>query len=135
MSKAFVIYTDGASHGNPGPAAIGAVLMNEGKVVANISQAIGIATNNVAEYRAIIAALEKALRLGATGVSLLTDSELIERQLKGEYRVRDKALLPLFARVKQLESKLQGFGVSHISGEDNGAAHRLASRALRRPVT
>lgn len=128
-----VIYTDGASHGNPGPAAIGVVIRDEQrKVLANISQAIGRATNNQAEYQAIITGLEKALRLGATNVFLLTDSELIERQVKGEYRVRNASLKPLHLKVKQLESQLQGFGITHISGEENRIAHNLASRALKR---
>ena len=128
-----IIKTDGASHGNPGPAAIGAVIRDkQGKILANISQAIGETTNNQAEYRAIIAALEKALALGATNVFLLTDSELIERQLKGEYRIRKASLMPLYLRVKQLESQLRGFGITHIPGEENEEAHNLANRALKR---
>ncbi|MBI2850265.1 MAG: ribonuclease HI family protein [Chloroflexi bacterium] len=128
-----IIRTDGASHGNPGPAAIGAVIKNEqGQVIATISQAIGRATNNQAEYRAVIAALEKALSLGATDVFIQTDSELLELQIKGEYRVRDATLKQLNLKVKELLSRFHGFGITHIPGEDNEVAHNLASRALKR---
>lgn len=132
--KRVVIHTDGASRGNPGPAAIGAIIRDEHQnVLATISERIGVATNNVAEYRAIIAALEEALSLGATNVFLRTDSELVVRQVSGEYRVRDTALMPLYVRVKQLEGLFEGCAISHISGEENNEAHGLASRALKPP--
>ncbi|GAH88486.1 unnamed protein product, partial [marine sediment metagenome] len=87
--KRVVIYADGASRGNPGPAAIGAVIKDErGRLIASISQRIGKATNNQAEYRAIITALEEADRLGARQVDIKMDSELVVRQINGEYRVK-----------------------------------------------
>ncbi len=128
------INTDGASYGNPGPAAIGAVIRNEqGKVIANISQPIGQTTNNQAEYRAIIAALEEAVRLEANQVDLRTDSELIVRQISGQYRVKKASLKPLYLRVKQLQSQFQGCTIAHVAGEENEEAHNLANRALKRP--
>jgi len=92
-----VIYADGASLGNPGLAAIGATVKDEqGRLVASISQAIGRTTNNQAEYRAVIAALEEAVRLGASKANIYLDSELIVRQINGKYRVKKAALKPLY---------------------------------------
>ena len=94
--KRVVIFTDGAAEPNPGPAAIGATIKDEqGRLITTISQPIGRATNNQAEYRAIIAALEKAIRLGAKRVELKSDSELVVKQFNGEYRVKKAALKPL----------------------------------------
>ncbi len=126
------INTDGASHGNPGSAAIGAVIKDgRGWVIATISQAIGRTTNNQAEYRAVIAALERALEIGATQVELCSDSELLIRQLEGQYRVRKAALLPLHQRLKQLREQFERFDIVHVPGEQNGEAHNLASQALK----
>jgi len=92
-----VLYTDGASRGNPGPAAIGAVIKDgQGRVLARISKRIGRTTNNQAEYRAVIAALEEAVRLGAAGVEIKSDSELVVRQINGRYRVKNPGLKPLY---------------------------------------
>ncbi len=103
--KKFVINTDGTAVPNPGPAAIGATIKDErGKVIATISQSIGRATNNQAEYRAVIAALEKAVSLGADRVALRADSELVVRQLNGRYRVKKAALKPLYQQAGQLLS-------------------------------
>ena len=127
-----VIYADGASLGNPGLAAIGATLKDEqGRLVASISQAIGRTTNNQAEYRAVIAALEEATRLGAKEVAINLDSELIVKQINGEYRVKKAALKPLYQRVKQLQSRLKGFTITHIPRQQNKEADRLAHIALR----
>lgn len=132
MLKKVVIHSDGVSRGNPGPAAIGAIIRDErGRLLASISQRIGRATNNQAEYRAIIAALEKALALGARQVELNSDSELMVRQIKGQYRVRKEALRPLYQRVKQLQSRLEGFTVRHIPRQQNREADKLANAALR----
>lgn len=130
--KKVVIHSDGVSRGNPGPAAIGAIIRDErGRLLASISQPIGRATNNQAEYRAIIAALEKALALGARQVELNSDSELVVRQIKGQYRVRKEALRPLYQRVKELQSLLEGFTVRHIPRQQNREADKLANAALR----
>ena len=93
------IFTDGTSKNNPGPSAIGAVIKDQqGQTIARISQGIGHSTNNQAEYKAIIAALEEAIRLGARQVNLNSDSELVVRQLKGEYRVKKAALNPCISK-------------------------------------
>ena len=130
-AKRVVIHSDGASRGNPGLAAIGATIKDEqGKLIARISQRIGRTTNNQAEYRAIIAALEEATKLGARQVELNSDSELVVRQIKGEYRVKKVTLKPLYQRVKQLQSRLESFTINHIPRQQNIEADRLANKAL-----
>jgi len=117
---------------NPGPAAIGAVIKDErDNVIASISQAIGRATNNQAEYRAIIAALEKAVEVGADTVEIRADSELVVRQINGRYRVKNAALKPLYRQVRQLQSRFKGFSVTHIPRRLNREADRLASEAIK----
>ncbi|MCH8865039.1 MAG: ribonuclease HI family protein [Chloroflexi bacterium] len=126
-----LIWVDGAARGNPGPAAIGAVIKDEqGATLARISQRIGKTTNNQAEYRALIAALEKAVQLGARKVSVYSDSELVVRQITGRYRVKKAELKPLFQKVTQLQSRLESFSISHIPREQNTEADRLANEAL-----
>ena len=130
-SKKAIIYVDGAARGNPGPAAIGAIIKDErGKPHAHISQRIGTTTNNQAEYRAVIAALEKAIGLGARHVEVRSDSELVVRQITGKYRVKKATLKPLFQQVKQLQNSLEGFTITHIPREQNTEADNLANRAL-----
>ncbi|MBA7476741.1 MAG: reverse transcriptase-like protein [Dehalococcoidia bacterium] len=132
-AKRLIIHTDGASRGNPGPAAIGVVIRDEqGRVIAKISEAIGRTTNNRAEYFALIAGLEEALRLGAERVDLRMDSELIVRQLTGQYRVRNPALKPLFAEAFQLLRKFQSSSIQHIPREHNREADALTRHALRK---
>lgn len=129
--KKVIIFTDGASQGNPGPAAIGAIIKDEqGRVIASISQGIGRATNNQAEYRAIIAALENAIKLGASQVEIRSDSELVVRQINGQYRVKNAALKPLYQQVKHQQSQLDSFTITHIPREENTEADGLASMAL-----
>ena len=129
--KKVIIWVDGASHGNPGPAAIGAVIKDEeSRPIARISQRIGTTTNNQAEYRAIIAALEKAIKLGATHVELNSDSELVVKQINGRYRVKKATLKPLYQQVKQRQSLLTGFTITHIPREQNTEADKLANAAL-----
>ena len=128
--KKAVIFTDGASRGNPGPAAIGAVIKDEqDRVVATISQRIGRTTNNHAEYRAIIAALEKAISLGARQVILHSDSELAVKQINGRYRVKNAALKPLYQQVKRLQGSLEYFSIIHVPRWQNAEADRLANTA------
>ena len=130
--KKVVIKTDGACRGNPGPAAIGAVIRDEqGNIITTISRAIGTTTNNQAEYRAIIAALEKAIELGARQVDLHSDSELVVRQIRGRYRVKKASLRELYQKVVQLQGKLQAFTVTRIPREENREADRLANQALK----
>jgi len=129
--KEAVIYADGASRGNSGPAAIGVTIKDKrGKLITFISQRIGRATNNQAEYRAIIAALEEAIRLGAKQVDIKMDSELVVKQINGEYRVKKATLKPLYQQVKQLQGSLEGFAITHILRQQNIEADKLANKAL-----
>ncbi len=129
--KRVVIFTDGAADPNPGPAAIGAIIKDEqGKLLARISQRIGRATNNQAEYRAIIAALEKAVSLGAKHVEVNSDSELVVKQINGKYRVKKATLKPLYQEVKKLQSRLEGFTITHIPRQQNTEADKLANKLL-----
>lgn len=130
--KSMVVYTDGVARGNPGPAAIGVIIRDsQGKLIASISQSIGLTTNNQAEYRAIIAALEKALNLGANQVDIRSDSELVVRQINGRYRVKKASLKPLYQEVRQLLDQLESFNIRHVPREQNYEADRLANNALR----
>ena len=130
--KRVIIFTDGASQGNPGLAAIGATIKDEqGRLITAISQRIGRATNNQAEYRAIIVALENAIKLGASQVDMRSDSELVVRQINGQYRVKNDALKPLYQKVKHLQSQLKGFTITHIPRQQNTEADSLANMALK----
>jgi ribonuclease HI len=129
--KKAIIHVDGASKGNPGAAAIGATIKDEqGQLIACISQRIGHATNNQAEYRAVIAALEKATRLGADDIELYSDSELVVKQLRGEYRVKKAALKPLYDEVRELLSQLESYRTIYIPRNQNMEAHNLANKAF-----
>ena len=126
-----IINTDGASKGNPGISAIGVTIKDEkGTLLAGISRCIGRMTNNQAEYRAVIAALERALELGAGRVMLYSDSELVVRQIKGYYRVKKDTLKTLHRKVIDLIGKLDGFDIKYIAREQNREADRLANKAL-----
>jgi len=126
------MYTDGASRGNPGPAAIGVALLEGTQTVAVISKRLPDCTNNQAEYKAVIAGLEKALELGASAVLLRSDSELIVNQLNGLYRVRNTALKPLYDRVILLARRLESFTATSVPREQNREADRLANHAFNR---
>ncbi len=130
--KQLIIYTDGAAEPNPGPAAIGVFIVDgAGRVIAEISEAIGHATNNQAEYRALIAGLKEAKRLGAEHVDIKLDSELVVRQVRGEYRVKNPALKPLFEQARHLMGKFQSSRIQHIPREQNRAADALSRRPLK----
>jgi len=125
------VFTDGASRGNPGPASIGIVFrMKDGEALAEHCETIGRATNNVAEYRAVVAALEHCQRWQVKRVHLNMDSELIVRQLHGTYRVKSPDLRPLYQQVIFLSKGLEEFRVRHIKRALNGHADALANRAL-----
>lgn len=130
-TKKVIIYVDGASRGNPGPAAIAVIVQDEmGKAVASFSQCIGTTTNNEAEYQAIIAALQKAVSLGAREVALKSDSELVVKQLNGRYRVKASTLKPLYQQVQKLQSFLGRLTITHIPRTANRKADSLANKAL-----
>jgi ribonuclease HI len=127
-----VINTDGLSKNNPGQAAIGAVIKDSaGKVVSRISKSIGIASNNVAEYRAIITALEAARKLGADEIELRSDSELVVKQLNGRYKVKSTDLRPLYLDAARLLNGFKKVALIHIPREQNKEADRLANQALK----
>ena len=130
--KKVIIYVDGAARGNPGPAAIGAIIRDKhDRLITTISRRIGTTTNNQAEYRAIIAALQKAIELDARHVEVNSDSELVVKQINGGYRVKKATLKPLYQRVKQLTSQLDGFTITHIPRQQNTEADTLANMAFR----
>lgn len=131
MPGKWVVYADGASRGNPGPASIGAVVYDEsGKEVHAVSRRLGRATNNEAEYQAAIAGLESALALGGGEVELRMDSELIIRQLQFRYKVRNERLRPFFNRIIELRNKFAVFSLEHVPREKNKRADQLANLAL-----
>lgn len=130
-----IIFTDGGARGNPGPAGIGAVIYDEHKkLIAEISEYLGVATNNQAEYKALIAAFHKAKELGAKELDCYLDSELVVKQLKGEYRVKDKDLALLFLSIHNLSLSFKKIFYTHIPREKNAAADCLANEAMDRGV-
>ena len=125
------IYTDGGARGNPGPAASGAVVKDlEGNLLANVMKYLGKTTNNQAEYTAIVIGLERAVKLGATQVSLFMDSELATKQLKGEYRVKDPEIAKRFLEVKNLLHKFDRVTFTHVRREKNKEADALVNMCL-----
>lgn len=131
-----LIHTDGAARGNPGPAGAGAVLRDpDGRIVAEIAEGLGHATNNVAEWTAVLLALEEAKRLGATHVDLRMDSQLVARQISGVYRVKHPDLKPLHSRVTSLLRDFGGYTVGHIPRELNKDADRLSNVAIDGPTS
>lgn len=132
MNK-FIIYTDGGARGNPGPAGIGAVIYNEQKeVVAEVSKYLGVATNNQAEYQAIIAGLEKALELKGEELDCYLDSELVVKQLNHEYKVKNRELAPLFLKIHNLSLNFKKISYTHVRRELNKVADALANKAMDR---
>ncbi len=129
-----VVYTDGAARGNPGPASIGAVVYEWGvdEPISEVSEAIGRATNNVAEYRAVIAGLEAARTCGADRVTVRADSQLLVKQLNGVYRVKAAHLKPLHRRVRELAGSFRRIEFEHVRREQNTVADALANAALDR---
>jgi len=126
-----VVNVDGGARGNPGPAAIAAVLATpEGEIVDEVGQAIGPATNNVAEYRALLLGIERARALGASEVELIGDSELVVRQVRGEYKVKDAELRKLYARAVRELAELEAWSIRHVRREDNAAADALVNATL-----
>lgn len=133
--RELTVFTDGASRGNPGPAAIGVVVLDpQGRQLAAFGRAIGRATNNVAEYRALLAGLEEAARLGATAARVYVDSELVARQLTGRYQVRHPDLIPLHQEAVRLIRRFRHVEVSHVRRAENRLADALANRALDQAI-
>jgi ribonuclease HI len=124
-------YTDGASKGNPGPAAIGYVIEKDGNVIEEHSEFIGIATNNIAEYKALITALIKMKSLGATDVFIFSDSELMVRQINKIYKVKNERLKPFFFEADNLLKSFDSCEIIHIPREKNSVADGLANKAFK----
>ena len=125
------LFTDGGARGNPGPAAFGYVLEAEdGTILDARGERIGVATNNVAEYRALIAGLEKAVELGVTELDVVSDSELLVKQMTGVYRVKNKALVELSREASRLARSIGPVSFRAVRREENELADRLVNEAL-----
>jgi probable phosphoglycerate mutase len=125
------LFTDGGARGNPGPAAFGYVIEAEdGTVLAAHGEAIGVATNNVAEYRALLAGLARAAEVGVDELEVVSDSELLVRQMRGEYRVKNAALRELVDEAHRLERGLVRVTFTAVRREHNELADRLVNEAL-----
>lgn len=126
-----VAHSDGGARGNPGPAGFGVVIKDEtGKKIAGLSEYLGHQTNNFAEYQGLIAALEYALQHGPKALKLISDSELLVRQIKGIYKVKNATLQDLHGRAKELIAQLDWFSIGHALREHNQEADRLANDAM-----
>jgi len=124
-------HSDGGARGNPGPAGYGVVIKNEkGEKVAALSEYLGHQTNNFAEYQGLIAALEYAVDHGQKALKVISDSELLVRQIKGIYKVKNATLRDLHARAKELIAQLEWFSIGHALREHNQEADRLANAAM-----
>ena len=125
------LFTDGGARGNPGPAAFGYVLEAEDGTVHDArGEAIGVATNNVAEYRALVAGLRRAAELGVDELEVVSDSELLVRQMRGEYKVKNEALRELWREAEELERSFEKVSYSAVRREHNELADRLVNEAL-----
>jgi ribonuclease HI len=126
-----IAHSDGGARGNPGPAGYGVVIQDQsGKKVAHLSEYLGHQTNNFAEYQGLIAALEYALQHGPRALKLISDSELLVRQIKGIYKVKNPTLKDLHGRAKELIAQLDWFSIGHALREHNTEADRLANEAM-----
>lgn len=125
------LFTDGASRGNPGQAGAGAVLLtDQGDELATCSAFLGSCTNNVAEYKALIIGLDKALLKGCTDLAIFLDSELIVRQIQGSYKVKNEVLLPLFRQVRERLARIQHWSINHVPRAQNARADQLANQGI-----
>lgn len=125
------LYTDGACRGNPGHGAAGAVLTDaEGKVLHEWRRYLGFCTNNIAEYEALILGVRNSLGLGISRLDILLDSELLVKQVKGEYRVKNERLRELMSELQRLLSQLSDYDIMHIPREENRQADKMANVAI-----
>jgi len=131
QSHGCTIYTDGGARGNPGPAAAAGVIFDSrGEVLAEVTDYLGVTTNNVAEYKALIITLQRALELGCTSVAVKMDSELVVKQISGLYRVKDAKMVPLHAEVRRLLGRFESQSVEHVSRASNKHADKLVNSVL-----
>lgn len=132
--KKIEIYIDGASKGNPGPSGIGVVVCRDGETINNIHNYIGETTNNIAEYSALICGLQEGLLVRADSIKINTDSQLLERQLKGEYKVKSPQIAKLYNQAKHLMSGFKEVIIKHIPREENKGADKLATKAVAEAI-
>jgi ribonuclease HI len=126
-----VVHVDGGARGNPGPAAVGVVVAKpDGEVVHAVGETIGAATNNVAEYRALLRGIELAREHGASELEIYGDSELVVKQVRGEYKVKDEGLKPLHAEAKAALAEVGEWSFDHVRRDDNAHADELVNQAL-----
>jgi ribonuclease HI len=128
--KKMVLFCDGASRGNPGPGSYGFVIYDGGKIVAQHGACLGVVTNNVAEYSGLVQGLKKCLELGASEVTIKADSQLIIRQLQGQYKVRAPQLLGLYEEAREFLRQFRRTELVHVPREENKLADALANQAL-----
>lgn len=126
-----IAYTDGGARGNPGPAGYGVVIQDEhGAILAELSEFLGVRTNNVAEYSGLLAALDYSVTHGHTHLRVLSDSELMVKQMRGQYRVKSPDLRLLYDEAKRRAAKLEGFQIVHVLRGKNKRADQLANKAM-----
>ena len=133
-NMALTAYIDGASKGNPGPAGIGFSIEKEGVVLEDYDEYIGEATNNIAEYRALIAAMKRIKTLGAKNVMIFSDSELVVRQINGLYKVKNPGLRPLHAEAIKISRLFEYFRINHVPRDRNSRADGLANKAIKKHI-
>ncbi len=124
------VYVDGAARGNPGEAGVGIVIKQGNKILLEVGAYIGKTTNNIAEYMALIRGLEEAIIMGDGDVRVTSDSELLVKQIKGEYRVKNEGLKPLYFHAKELIKKINKFEIVHTPRENNKLADKLANQGI-----
>ena len=129
--KKLVLYVDGGARGTPGPAGIGVVIQGDDrKTIKEFNKYIGTTTNNIAEYNAVIYGLQEALMQKADEIELNLDSELVAQQLKGEYRVKNTNIKPLFEQALHLLSGFKKFQIKHVDRSENKEADKLVNKAI-----
>ncbi len=126
----YQIYSDGACRGNPGPSGIGAVVLKDGKTIHEISKFIGTTTNNVAEYEALLEALDYCVKKKCSPLEILADSQLMIRQLSGQYKVKHPNMIPLHQKAKEYMAHLKVTGFTHVLREFNKRADELANQGI-----
>jgi ribonuclease HI len=127
---AIEVYVDGAARGNPGPAGIGVVIKDGPKLIEEIGAYIGRSTNNIAEYIALIRGLEEVLIRGITSARFYSDSELLVKQLNGEYKVKHENLVPLHYHILTLIDRMKDFSIKHVTRDKNEHADKLANEGI-----
>ncbi len=128
------IYIDGASKGNPGPSGVGVIICNKGQIIKNISSFIGNATNNIAEYTALIYALQEALKLKTEILNINTDSQLLYRQMEKIYKIKNPNILGLYNQATNLISGFKRVSLKNIPREENRGADKLATKAIKEAI-